>query len=187
VILFACSTTWQFVMITPSERTTKPVPTPWPPPRVSNRSVVTFTTAGRTRFTTFSIGSRPAGNGASLNVEAGLDDAADDEDGDFDPTVNVHAVPRTASNVMGTSRRRMRDPPDVMVTRMIRVAAARGSRSRQALRDLSGCVDHERLPAGTSFFGSTNGIAAVVPVRGPFSDSTSSVIPGPASSVGTHT
>ncbi len=41
--------------------------------------------------------------------------------------------------------------------------------------------------AGTSFFGSTNGIAAVVPTRRPFSESTSSLVPGSESSTGTQT
>ena len=53
LIRVACSTTWQFVTMTPSDRTMNPVPTPFPccaPPNCVgwNRSVVTFTTPGNT-------------------------------------------------------------------------------------------------------------------------------------------
>ena len=41
--------------------------------------------------------------------------------------------------------------------------------------------------AGRSLRGSTNGISAVTPVMSPCSDSTSSLVPGAASSIGTHT
>src|SRR5437588_828207 len=51
--------------MTPSDRTTNPVPTPrpgcTPNPLFSSRLVVTLTTAGRTRWITATTGSSPAG------------------------------------------------------------------------------------------------------------------------------
>jgi hypothetical protein len=61
VMRCAPSTTWKLVTIVPSERTMKPVPTPrsrFCPNGVGwNRLVTTLTTAGWTRFTTWTTGS----------------------------------------------------------------------------------------------------------------------------------
>src|SRR4029077_15949554 len=100
-------------------------------------------------------------------------------------TVNEQALARIASRTMGRSSRRMREPPEVVVTRVIRERSLRGSTQSPTSQHFHRSYRHRyrgywRLPAGTSFLGSTNGIAAVVPVSGPFSDSTSSVVPGPA-------
>ena len=74
MILEAPSTTWQLVTMTPSDRTMNPVPTPWPSWGLPNwsaekMSVVTFTVAGRTRFTTAATGSLVGGSG-EVNVSA---------------------------------------------------------------------------------------------------------------------
>src|SRR5712691_630445 len=108
VIFEAPSTTWQFVTMTPSDRTTNPVPTPCPCPAPAwKMSVVTFTTAGRTRATTASTGSLLEGSDGTDRVLAGLVE----EDGDAEPRVSEHALARTAIAARGTIKRRMREPP----------------------------------------------------------------------------
>ena len=67
------STTWQFVTITPSDRTMKPVPTPCPSWALPNwsvwkMSVVTLTVAGRTRAATAATGSLPGSSGVERVV-----------------------------------------------------------------------------------------------------------------------
>ena len=60
VMRWACSTTWKFVTMMPFEAMMKPVPTPrpvWDPNRPDCTAVVTFTTAGRTAWTTWTVGS----------------------------------------------------------------------------------------------------------------------------------
>ena len=105
VIFVASSTTWQFVTMTPSERTTKPVPTPlpcWPPRRMSE---VTFTTAGSTRCTTWTTDPPPGGTGAG-------DDDSDRIDAlsavaPFVPKLTEHAVAARASTTEGMRSLRM--------------------------------------------------------------------------------
>jgi hypothetical protein len=66
-------------------------------------SVVTFTTAGRTRCTTASTGSLETGIGVVFSVVAG--DVV--SDGVLEPTVNEHALATAARIRIGTTRRRM--------------------------------------------------------------------------------
>ena len=110
-------------------------------------------------------------------------------DGVLEPTVNEHAL-ATAARMQDREQQTTHGwTSDVRVTPVIRAVRPRGSSTAETLSVFSGYRrnTYRRLPAGTSFFGSTNGIAAVVPVSGPFSDSMSSVVPGSASSIGTHT
>ena len=103
VIFEPPSTTWQFVTTTPSERTMNPVPTPWPcwaPPNWSGwkMSVVTFTTAGSTRWTTAVTGSLPASRvGSEPALTAG---AADDDES---PSLTAQAEVAIATSSAGTS------------------------------------------------------------------------------------
>src|SRR6266542_2782745 len=86
VIRCAPSTTWKFVTTIPSERTMNPVPTPRPgcePPKTfdSSRFVVTFTTAGRARWTTLTTRSAfvPPGIGEGEGSEGATDAGLIDE------------------------------------------------------------------------------------------------------------
>ena len=84
-------------------------------------SVVTSTTAGRTRVTTASTGSWPEGRLLVSTV------AAEPVAGALDPTVNEHALATIASTTIGRSNRRIREPPKVVVTRVIRERSLPGS------------------------------------------------------------
>jgi len=82
-----------------------------------------------------------------------------------------------------TKRRAFRNP-------RARAAVAGGLRSSFVViraSERGGVGRYLRGAAGTSFLGSMNGMAAVLPVNGPASDWTSRTVPGRESSTGTHT
>src|SRR6266498_3264755 len=104
VIRWACSTTWKLVTTIPSDRMTNPVPTPRPdsPPRGSgwNRLVVTLTTAGRTAWTTRTMGSWDGSAAPTSTVNGEL------RTGTRSITVRVQAVTaRVATAIIETRER----------------------------------------------------------------------------------
>ncbi len=82
-----------------------------------------------------------------------------------------------------TRRRTLRKPR----TGRAVVGGLRSSLVAMPTRSFRAGGPYFRELAGTSFFASTNGIAAVVPTRWPPSDSTSRRFPGSDSSTGTQT
>src|SRR6185436_9033127 len=165
-------------------------------------SVVTFTVAGRTRFTTAATGSLVGGIGEVTVAPRVVAESA------WSPSLTEHADARTASRTRGTRRRRTYRPsfdgsgsymvlsshrPYRVRARTCRVVSKLCRRRATGAPKGAHRVRHRAqegqasAPAGTSFLGSTNGITAVLPVSAPFSDSMSSVVPGSASSTGTQT
>ena len=185
-----------------------PVPTPWPSWGLPNSSaekmsVVTFTVAGRTRFTTAATGSLEGGigednglrtaGGGGVGLVAELDGARRREDRQQDErheeTAHEQTFLRPDRGCTWSFRHTDRTGFALERAEMCRTCADDARRAPRGAPVGDGTVREGQAsaPAGTSFLGSTNGIAAVLPVIAPFSDSMSSVVPGSESSIGTQT
>jgi hypothetical protein len=118
VIAVAPSTTWSLVIITPSERTTNPVPTPVLVPEPEKGSnvrtfVVTLTTAGDAAFTVRTTGSELA---TYVEFESGCA-VAEPVDGD-----EVTAGARSDSAVSAEAHPVIRTSPRTRTLDLIRLA-----------------------------------------------------------------